>query len=150
MMTFFPTNGDAKRLKEQTFLLSEFLESKAKDFNPPKLNRKAVLHGHCHHKSIMKMDDEESILKKLGVDYSMPDTGCCGMAGAFGFEKEHYDVAMKCGERVLLPAVRDAAKDTLLITDGFSCREQIAQSTDRTALHLAEVIQMAFSTTHDA
>jgi hypothetical protein len=65
------------------------------------------------------------------------------MAGAFGFEKEHYDVAMKCGERVLLPAVREAAKDTLIVTDGFSCREQIAQTTDRRALHLAELIQMA-------
>jgi Fe-S oxidoreductase len=65
------------------------------------------------------------------------------MAGAFGFEKEHYDVAMKCGERVLLPAVREQSNDTLIITDGFSCREQIAQTTERQALHLAEVIQMA-------
>jgi hypothetical protein len=65
------------------------------------------------------------------------------MAGSFGFEKAHYDVSIKCGERVLLPAVRNAAKDTLIITDGFSCREQIAQTTDRQALHLAQVIQMA-------
>src|ERR1043165_9891866 len=91
----------------------------------------------------MKMDAEEAVLKKMQVGYELPDTGCCGMAGAFGFEKEHYDVAMKCGERVLLPAVRDAAKDTLIVTDGFSCREQIAQTADRQAVHSAELIQMA-------
>ncbi|MGH6944177.1 MAG: hypothetical protein ACREH6_08165 [Geminicoccaceae bacterium] len=77
------------------------------------------------------------------VDFEMLDAGCCGMAGAFGFEKQHYEVLMKCGERVLLPAVRDAKKGTLIISDGFSCREQIAQATDRQALHLAEVIYMA-------
>jgi Fe-S oxidoreductase len=65
------------------------------------------------------------------------------MAGSFGFEKEHYDVAMKCGERVLLPAVREADKDALIVADGFSCREQIAQATDRQALHVAQVIRMA-------
>src|SRR5947207_11757692 len=65
------------------------------------------------------------------------------MAGSFGFEKEHYDVSIKVDERVLLPAVREAAKETLIIADGFSCREQIAQTTDRRALHLAEVIAAA-------
>jgi Fe-S oxidoreductase len=90
------------------------------------------------------MSGTASLLKLIpGLDVRVLDTGCCGMAGAFGFEKEHYDVAMKCGERVLLPAVRAQAKDTLIVTDGFSCREQIAQATDRRALHLAEVIQMA-------
>src|SRR5690349_15871917 len=143
LTNFFPDDEDAKRLRDQTFLLSDFLEQRAPDFSWPALRTKALLHGHCHHKSIMKMDAEESILKKMHVDYEMPDTGCCGMAGAFGFEKEHYDVAMKCGERVLLPAVRGAAKDTLIVTDGFSCREQIAQTTDRQAVHLAELIQMA-------
>src|SRR5205085_9620105 len=89
------------------------------------------------------MTDEEKVLAKLGLDFHVPDSGCCGMAGAFGFEKDHYDVSIKVGERVLLPAVRKADKDTLIIADGFSCREQIAQTTDRRALHLAEVIQMA-------
>src|SRR6185437_11498548 len=143
LTNFFPDDEDAKRLRDQTFLLSDFLEQRAPDFSLPECRHKVLLHGHCHHKSIMKMDAEESILKKMHVDYEMPDTGCCGMAGAFGFEKEHYDVAMKCGERVLLPAVRAQGKDTLIVTDGFSCREQIAQSTDRRALHLAELIQLA-------
>ena len=143
LTNFFPDDDVAKRLRDQTFLLSDFLEQRAPDFTWPTFNRKALLHGHCHHKNIMKMDAEEAVLKKMQVDYDMPETGCCGMAGAFGFEKEHYDVAIKCGERVLLPAVRVQSKDTLIITDGFSCREQIAQTTERQALHLAEVIQMA-------
>src|SRR5206468_1259735 len=79
----------------------------------------------------------------LGLDFQILDSGCCGMAGAFGFEKDHYDVSMNIGERVLLPTVRSASKDTLIVADGFSCREQIAQSTDRRALHLAQVLQMA-------
>ncbi len=90
------------------------------------------------------MDAELSVLKKMGVDYELLDSGCCGMAGAFGFEAgEHYDVSIKAGERVLLPKVREADDDTLIIANGFSCREQIAQETDRRALHLAEVVQMA-------
>ena len=92
----------------------------------------------------MKMDDEEALLKKMGVDFHAPEDGCCGMAGAFGFEQgEHYEVAQKCGERVLLPAARKLPDDELIITDGFSCREQIRQDTNRTPLHLAQVIQMA-------
>ncbi|MFL5591630.1 MAG: (Fe-S)-binding protein, partial [Ktedonobacteraceae bacterium] len=134
---------DAKRLSSQSFMLSEFLEQKAKDYQPPKLQRKAVVHGHCHHKAVMGMTDEDKVLTKLGLDYHVLDSGCCGMAGAFGFEIDHYDVSIKAGERVLLPAVRHADKDTLIIADGFSCREQIAQTTDRQALHLAQVIQMA-------
>ncbi len=138
-----PHDEDAIRLSSQTFLLSEFLEQKVENYQPPKLQRKAVVHGHCHHKSILKMNAEESILKKLGLDYQILDSGCCGMAGAFGFEPDHYDMSIKAGERVLLPAVRDADKDALIITDGFSCREQITQTTDRQGLHLAQVLQMA-------
>lgn len=144
LINLFPNDENAKRLSEQTFLLSEFLQKKAPHFDLPRLNRKAVAHGHCHHKSLMRMDDEETVLEKLGLDFEILDSGCCGMAGAFGFERgEHYDVAVKCGERVLLPAVRAASKDTIIVTDGFSCREQIEQMTDRRALHLAQVIQMA-------
>jgi FAD/FMN-containing dehydrogenase/Fe-S oxidoreductase len=139
----FPNDEDAKRLGRQTFLLSDFLEQKAADFRPPKLKTKAVVHGHCHHKSIMKMDAEEAVLRKMGVEYEMPETGCCGMAGAFGFERSHYDISLAVGERVLLPAVRATPRDVLVISDGFSCREQIAQETDRRALHLAEVIELA-------
>jgi len=82
-------------------------------------------------------------MKNIGLDYTVLDSGCCGMAGAFGFEKAHYDVSIACGERVLLPSVRKAAPDTLIVTNGFSCREQIWQTTNRRALHVAQVLKMA-------
>jgi FAD/FMN-containing dehydrogenase/Fe-S oxidoreductase len=142
LINLFPEDARARRLSQQTFLLSEFLEKKT-NFQPPKLARKALVHGHCHHKSVMKMTDEESVLKKMGIDYTAPAPGCCGMAGSFGFEPDKYDISVAIGELELLPAVRNASPDSLIIADGFSCREQIAQCTDRRALHLAEVIQMA-------
>jgi hypothetical protein len=95
----------------------------------------------------MKMEAEENVLRKLGVHYEMPESGCCGMAGAFGFEDRHYDVSMKCGERVLLPKVREASKNTLIVADGFSCREQIKSATERRGMHLAQVIKMALDET---
>ena len=143
LTNLFLHDENAKRLKKQAFVLSEFLERKVEHYQPPHLQRKAVVHMHCHHKAIMRTVPEEAVLKKLGLDYTVLDSGCCGMAGSFGFEKDHYDVSIKSGERVLLPAVRSASKDMLIIADGFSCREQIAQTTDRRALHLAQVIQLA-------
>lgn len=89
------------------------------------------------------MTAEEKVLNAMGLDVDVLDSGCCGMAGAFGFEADHYHTSIKVGKLVLLPAVRAAAKDTLLVADGFSCREQISQTTDRHALHLAQVLQMA-------
>jgi len=143
MLNLFPKDERARRLSQQTFLLSEFLEKKAKNFSPPQLARKALVHGHCHHKSVMRMTDEEALLRKMGIDFQTPAPGCCGMAGAFGFEKQKYDVSVAIGELELLPAVRKASYETLIIADGFSCREQIAQCTNRRALHLAQVIRMA-------
>ncbi len=138
----FPRDENAWRLQQQTFLLSEFLERSGWEL--PAVTRKALVHGHCHHKAVMKMDAEEAVLRKTGIDFNVLDSGCCGMAGGFGFESgEHYEVSVKAGERVLLPAVRNADKDTLIVADGFSCREQIAQTTKRQALHLAELLQLA-------
>ena len=107
------------------------------------MERKALVQGHCHHKSLLRFDDEKSVLKKLGLDDTILASGCCGMAGSFGFENDKYKVSVDIGERVLLPAVRNAQPQALIVADGFSCREQIAQDTDRQALHLAEVIRMA-------
>jgi Fe-S oxidoreductase len=143
LLNLFPRDEDAKRLAKQTHHLSEFLSREAAHVRLPKLERKALLHGHCQHKAIMKLTDEEQLLRKLGLELEVPDSGCCGMAGSFGFERDKYDVSVQCGERVLLPAVRNAPKDALIIADGFSCREQIEQLTDRRALHLAQVLQMA-------
>ena len=143
LTNLFPNDGRARRLSRQTFLLSEFLEKHAKNFELPRLERKALLHGHCHHKSIMKMTDQEAVLRRMGIDFYAPAPGCCGMAGSFGFDKANYDVSLAIGEMELLPAVRKASPECLIIADGFSCREQIAQGTHRHALHLAEIIQMA-------
>ncbi|MGH8093202.1 MAG: hypothetical protein ACREIF_07005 [Chthoniobacterales bacterium] len=127
----------------QAFTLAEFLEKHAPHYQVPRLYRKALVHGHCQHKAVMKLDCEKKVLAEMGLDCDLPDSGCCGMAGVFGFETEHYDVSIACGERVLLLEMRKAAKDTLIIADGFSCREQISQTTERQALHLAQVLQMA-------
>ncbi|HYU45838.1 MAG TPA: FAD-binding and (Fe-S)-binding domain-containing protein, partial [Terriglobales bacterium] len=143
LTNLFPKDERARALSKHVFLLSEFLEQSAKDFPIPKLARKALIHGHCHHKAIMKMTAEETVLQRMGIDFTAPAPGCCGMAGAFGFEKEKYDISKAIGELELLPAVRQAPTDWLIVADGFSCREQIAQETDRHALHLAEVLQMA-------
>jgi FAD/FMN-containing dehydrogenase/Fe-S oxidoreductase len=139
----FPVNEQATRLCKQVFLLSEFVQQNQENFQFPSLHRRATVHGHCHHKSVLKMNAEEAVMERLGLDLDMLDSGCCGMAGSFGFEKDKYDVSIACGERVLLPAVREAAADTLIIADGFSCREQILQTTGRSPLHLAQVLQMA-------
>ena len=146
MLNLFPDDDRAKKLSQQVFLLSEFLEKNAQAFQLPILCRKALVHGHCHHKSLMKMADEESVLQRMGIEYEMPAPGCCGMAGAFGFEKEKYDVSIAIGELELLPAVRQAPADYLIIADGFSCREQISQCTGHHAIHLAEAIQMSMRT----
>jgi Fe-S oxidoreductase len=143
LLNLFPNVERARKLASQVFTLSEFLEQHARDFNVPKLERKAIIQAHCHHRAIVRLDAEEAVLKKLGLDYEILESGCCGMAGAFGYEAgDRYDVSVKAGERVLLPAVRAAKPDTLVIADGFSCREQILQTTGRQAVHLSEVLQL--------
>lgn len=143
LVGLFPKNEEAKRLKQQVFTLAEFLQQKAPHFEIPQLKQKALVHGHCHHKAIMKMKADLSLLDKTGLDYQLLDSGCCGMAGYFGYEKgAHYEVGKAAGERVLLPAVREASPETIIMADGFSCREQIEQGTNRKAMHSAQVLQM--------
>jgi Fe-S oxidoreductase len=91
----------------------------------------------------MRMNDEESILRKMGADLQTIDSGCCGMAGPFGYDRDKFPVSQAVGERVLLPAARNAPADALIVSDGFSCREQIFQATGRRAIHLAEAMQLA-------
>src|SRR6185437_8101645 len=138
-----PDSRQAHKLMEQTFTLAEFLQKKAPNYQPPRLKRKAVLHGHCHHKAIMRMDCDKELLDKMELEVEELQSGCCGMAGSFGYEKEKYEVSIKAGERVLLPAVRKAGLSTVIMTDGFSCKEQIEQETGRHALHTAEVLALA-------
>jgi Fe-S oxidoreductase len=153
LCNLLPNNEDGKRLSELTFTLSDFLRSKAPHYVLPTLKRKAIVHGHCHQKAIDTLNDKEygklfaekEIFKKMGIEDKHPDAGCCGMAGAFGYEQEndHYYVSVAAAERVLLPEVRAAHDDELIIADGFSCQEQIEQQTDRAALHMAQVLQLA-------
>ncbi|HSH65408.1 MAG TPA: heterodisulfide reductase-related iron-sulfur binding cluster, partial [Bacteroidia bacterium] len=146
MINLFPNRETATRLNKQVFTLAEFLLHKAPDFKIPQLRSKAIIQGHCHHKAIMKMNPDMELMGKMKLDYQLLDSGCCGMAGYFGYEKgKHYEVGKAAAERVLLPAVRNADKKTLIIADGFSCREQIEQGTDRKGIHLAQVLQMALN-----
>ena len=142
MSNLLGPNEHAAQLRRQVMLFSEFLIQKA-NYYPPLLQGKALVHGHCHHKSVLKFDSEQELLKRTGLDFQVLDSGCCGMAGSFGFEKNKYEVSVKIGERVLLPAIRMAGADTLIITDGFSCFQQIEGLTGRAPLHIAEVLRMA-------
>jgi Fe-S oxidoreductase len=134
-----PHDEDATRLAKQTFHLGEFLGR----HEPPPLPGKALLHGHCHQKATGGLDGTREVLERMGLEVDVPDSGCCGMAGSWGYEKGHYDVSIACGERVLFPAVRRADPETLVVADGFSCRSQIEAGTGREALHLAQVLRLA-------
>ena len=139
-----PHDEDAKRLSLQMLTLSEFLTQHAPEgWHPPKLERKALVHRHCHHQAVMGFDPDQELLKRMGLDFEVLDSGCCGMAGSFGFEHDHYDISAAIGERRLLPAAREAPKDALLIADGFSCKTQVGELTDRRPLHLAQALRMA-------
>ncbi|MDX1658433.1 MAG: FAD-linked oxidase C-terminal domain-containing protein [Nitriliruptorales bacterium] len=145
----FPHHDDANRIADATFMLSEFLVDEA-DYDFPQLNRKALVHGHCHHKGALGLDGESRALDALGLDWEELDASCCGLAGSFGFEAgDKYEVSVQAGERKLLPKVREAAPSDLIVADGFSCRTQIQQlqringGPGRRALHLSEVILMA-------
>ena len=143
LLNMLPNDKDAHRLSEQTMMFGEFLARKS-GWDLPRLERKAVAHAHCHHKSVLGTEPDEKVLEGLGVDATWLDDGCCGMAGAFGFERgEHYDVSVKVGEAGYLPHLRAADPSTILLSDGFSCREQAMQCTDRQVLHLADVVWMA-------
>ncbi len=136
----FPGDGRATYLKENSYLLSEFLDRRA--WQPPTLKRKALIHTHCHHHAVMGIEAEKRLLDRTGVDFEILDTGCCGLAGAFGFNAGHYDVSMRIAEQGLLPRVREADDDTMILSNGFSCREQIEHGSNRRVLSLAEMLDM--------
>lgn len=138
-----PHDEDAKRLGHQTLTLSELLLRHVPGWEPPRLARRALVHRHCHHEATIGFDAEAELFERMGIDFELLDSGCCGMAGSFGFEHGHYDISVAIGERVLLPAARDAPEDALLIADGFSCKSQIEELTDRRALHIAQVLKLA-------
>ena len=137
-----PHDDDAGRLARSAMHFSEFFERF--DIPVPRLERRALVWGHCHHKATGGMHPEHKLLKRMGLDIEPVSGGCCGLAGSWGFEQGHHEVSMDCGEQALLPAVRDADRDTLVIANGFSCKTQIQQSdAPRNALHVAQVMKMA-------
>ncbi len=146
MGSLLPNNRDAQRLADHLFLFSEYIIEK--DLQLPKMHGRVVFHGHCHQKAVLKVAAAKEVLDRLGLEYIEPEQGCCGMAGAFGFEKEHYPLSIKIGEGKLLPAVRSAALTTWIVADGFSCRTQIKDGSDREALHLAELVEQGFQLNH--
>jgi FAD/FMN-containing dehydrogenase/Fe-S oxidoreductase len=133
----------ARRLAGRAVSLAELLAGDGDGWRPPTVGGRAIVQGHCHQQAVIGMDPDLELLAAAGVDAELLDAGCCGMAGAFGFEAHHYRVAMAVGERRLLPAVRAAAPDTVVLADGFSCRTQVEQATGRRPLHLAELLARA-------
>lgn len=141
LVGLFTDDARARPLSRRATMLSDYLVER--DYRPPSLPAKAIVHAHCNHHAIMGVAAEKEILSRLGLDFDFLDAGCCGMAGSFGFEADKYDLSVKIAEHQLLPAIRKADAETLVITSGYSCREQISQLTDRKPLHLAEVLDMA-------
>ncbi len=133
----------ARRVAKQSFLLEEFLEQeRRRGLAIPfgRNRRRALLHGHCHQKALVGTGPTVSVLKWAGLEVEEVDSGCCGMAGSFGFEVEHYDLSVALGNRRLAPAVKAAGADVEVVAPGISCRQQIEHLTGRRAKHPAEVL----------
>ena len=143
MTNLLPHDERAKRMRDQTFIFPEFLDKQAADWAMPKLKGDAIVHMHCHQKALYRIESEEGVLKRLGLSYELPNNGCCGLAGSFGFERDKYQVSMDIAKLELEPLLQKAKPETIVIADGFSCREQVMQASNRQGLHIAEVIQMA-------
>ena len=141
LLKFFPNDPRAKLLASSTYLLGDFLHEQG--YTPPPLDCNILVHSHCHQKSLFGTKGDVALLAALGAKANYIDSGCCGMAGSFGFNPEHVEISKAVGELVLLPAIRAADQETIILTNGFSCREQIEQETGRKVKHLAELLQMA-------
>jgi FAD/FMN-containing dehydrogenase/Fe-S oxidoreductase len=141
-LELFPNDERARKLSAQVWLLADWLAAKAPDWVAGKLAGAQVLvHGHCHHKAVFGGPASEvALLQRAGATVEMIDTTCCGMAGPFGFEADKFDVSKAIANLGLLPAVNAAGAMTLIVADGFSCREQIGQLSDREGMHLAEIL----------
>ncbi len=138
----FPHDARAKKMQEQVWLLADWLASKAPGFAAGRLNGARILiHGHCHHKAVFGGPKKElALLREAGATVEAIEAGCCGMAGPFGFEADKFEVSKTIAAQGLLPAVDAAGPRTIVVADGFSCREQILQLGHKRALHFAEVL----------
>ena len=139
---------EARAVARQSFLLEEFLlreRARGLELGFAARGRRVLLHGHCHQKALVGTGPTVAALRWAGFEVEEVDSGCCGMAGAFGFEREHYDLSVTLGNRRLAPAVRAAAADTEVVAPGVSCRQQIEHLAGRRARHPAEVLWTAIS-----
>jgi len=138
-----PDDEGARLARGLTFTLAELLATYAPHWTPPQVGGDALVQTHCHQHAVLGFEADRSLMRAAGISATVPDAGCCGLAGNFGFERGHYEVSRAAGERVLLPAVRAAPPATVIVADGFSCRTQIGQETGRVPLHLAQVLAAA-------
>jgi Fe-S oxidoreductase len=147
LLEFFPKDHRAQRLSKQIWLLADLLAVEAPDWAPSRLaGAHIMLHGHCHHKAVFGGPANEiDLLRRAGANVEPIKAGCCGMAGPFGFEAEKFEVSKAIAGDGLLPAVESAGPMTILVADGFSCREQINQLGHKQALHFAEVLALSCS-----
>jgi len=142
LRNLFPDDPEAERLARRTKSLAEFLETVA-GFEPPRMSGGVLLHGHCHHKAVLGMAADAALLRKSGLDVRVLDDGCCGMAGAFGYEADKYEVSVGVFEQGLGTTLKRTPPDMPLVADGFSCRQQVEQLTGRHAVTLAELLRGA-------
>lgn len=139
----FPDDPRAQRISQSVVLLGDFLL--AHDYEPSPLDVEVLVHTHCHQNSLFGNRGDRAMLERVGARTTWLDSGCCGMAGSFGFNPEHVELSRDVAELVLAPEVRKQRADTVILTNGFSCREQIKHVTGRTALHLAQILAMGLT-----
>ena len=140
LTNLLPGDERAQRLKKQTFMLGDYLDHI--QYQPPKMSGKALIQGHCHQAAVFGLDSEKKMLEKMGIEATIMDSGCCGLAGSFGFEADKYNLSMRIAHRAMVPKIKESSPGTLIVANGFSCYTQIADTTSREPVHLAEVIQM--------
>jgi FAD/FMN-containing dehydrogenase/Fe-S oxidoreductase len=138
LCNLLPNDARARKLRDLTVLLSEFLLENS--YQPPQIDAEIIVHAHCHHRASFGLEAQQELLARTGAKITLLDSGCCGMAGPFGFERDKYEISQTLANRVLLPAVRKASPKTIILTDGFSCGQQITQNTPATPIHLAELL----------
>jgi Fe-S oxidoreductase len=142
LLELFPADPRARRMSQLVWLLADFLAAKAPNFAAGRLaGAHILLHGHCHHKAVFGGPASEiALLRNAGATVEQTQAGCCGMAGPFGFAADKFEVSIAIAQDGLLPAVNSTSPETIIVADGFSCREQIAQLGHRKAMHFAEVL----------
>ena len=134
-------NKNTELLKKNSYTFEELLAKQCKNLNFKKLNEKVLLHGHCHQKAFDAVKPIQKILNYIeGLDVETIETSCCGMAGAFGYGKDTYDISMRMAQERLFPAIKNNSKEIKIIADGTSCRCQIKDGLDKQAIHVAKFL----------